>query len=192
MGFIDDFTAWATERWSRESGATFEADKTGFIHFTRAKAKKDDSTTLRFFDATIRPQGKIKILGVTMDSALRMDAHVERVTTSATKKCLALGRLRGIRPKQMRQLYRSVVIPTMDYAVSTWYATGRRGTARLVHELDKVQRLGAQAIVGAFRSVSLEVLQGEAALEPTEKRLSRKVARHTASVLALPEDHPLE
>lgn len=54
LGFIDDFTAWrtaptcaettrklqsdvlrATARWSRESGAIFEADKTGFIHFER-------------------------------------------------------------------------------------------------------------------------------------------------------------
>jgi hypothetical protein len=43
-----------------------------------------------------------------------MDAHVEKVTTAATAKCLALARLKGLRPKQMRQLYQSVVVPTRN------------------------------------------------------------------------------
>ena len=54
MAFVDDYTAWVTgnsdvdnalrlqetiipkaEEWEQTSGATFEADKTAFIHFTR-------------------------------------------------------------------------------------------------------------------------------------------------------------
>ena len=54
IGFVDDFNAWVVgadesqttaiiqreimphaERWARQSGATFEADKTSFIHFTK-------------------------------------------------------------------------------------------------------------------------------------------------------------
>jgi hypothetical protein len=53
IGFVDDFNAWVTglsakenttaiqqkilprvEAWAKESGAIFEADKTGFIYFT--------------------------------------------------------------------------------------------------------------------------------------------------------------
>ena len=54
IGFVDDFNAWAVgaderettaaiqreiiphaEQWAKQSGATFEADKTSFIHFTK-------------------------------------------------------------------------------------------------------------------------------------------------------------
>jgi hypothetical protein len=60
IGFVDDFNAWVTgvdeaettrliqediiphaSKWARESGATFEADKTSLIHFTR-RARQDD------------------------------------------------------------------------------------------------------------------------------------------------------
>ena len=56
LGFIDNYTAWATAdteaettqslqqliipkaiTWAKESGATFKADKTGFIHFTQSQ-----------------------------------------------------------------------------------------------------------------------------------------------------------
>jgi hypothetical protein len=73
IGFVDDFNAWVVgadesetmatiqreiipyaERWARQSGATFEADKTSFIHFTR-RAEKDDTQVLQFRDTTILP-----------------------------------------------------------------------------------------------------------------------------------------
>ena len=56
---------------------------------------------------------------------------------------------------------------------------------------DKVQRLGAQAITGAFRSVAGSVLQDEAGLEPTRMRLARRVANHVVTARALPKDNPL-
>jgi hypothetical protein len=66
IGFVDDFNAWVTgideaettrliqediiphaSKWARESGATFEADKTSLIHFTR-RARQDDSRPVWF------------------------------------------------------------------------------------------------------------------------------------------------
>lgn len=35
-----------------------------------------------------------KLLGVILDAQLNMRAHVEKVTLAATKKCLAIGRLK--------------------------------------------------------------------------------------------------
>jgi hypothetical protein len=68
------------ERWARQSGATFEADKTSFIHFTK-RAGKDDTRALQFRDTTILPQGSVKVLGVTLDKKLAMDEHLSRVIT---------------------------------------------------------------------------------------------------------------
>jgi hypothetical protein len=59
IAFVDDFTAWVTGPtaesnrdgineiiknaldWERRSGATFEAEKTAIIHFTRKAYKSD-------------------------------------------------------------------------------------------------------------------------------------------------------
>ncbi|THX99624.1 hypothetical protein D6D01_10435, partial [Aureobasidium pullulans] len=185
IGFIDDYTTWVVgptselntqkiqrtvipkaEAWARESGATFEAEKTGFVHFSRQPRKLLRSPPLMFNGAEINNTDRVKILGVTLDQKLRMDAHVERVTTAATIKCLALARLRGLRPKQMRQLYRSVVIPTTDYAASSWFSQARRGISRLVSRVERIQKMGAKIILRAFNGVALRILEAEASLEP--------------------------
>lgn len=108
---------------------------------------------LRFTGTLVYPQNRVKILGVTLDQKLRMDGHIEKVTTAATAKCLALAGLQGVRPKQIRQLYRSVVVPTMDYVASAWYSKDRRGTESHANKLRRVQRLGARIILRSFRQV---------------------------------------
>lgn len=112
-----------------------------------------------------------------------MDAHVERVTTAATAECLSLARLEGIRPKQIRQLYRSVVAPITDYTASSWFSQGRWGTVKLVNRMQRVPKLEARIILRAFWSVSTQVIEAEASLEPIAERLLRKTARHLAGVL---------
>lgn len=121
-----------------------------------------------------------------------MDAHVERTTTAATVKCLALARLKGIRPKQMRQLYRSIVVPTTDFAASSWFSYDRLETTKHVNRMQRVQKLGARIILRAFQSVSTQVIEAEASLEPVAERLARKTARHVAGILSLPKDNPLQ
>ncbi|THX99293.1 hypothetical protein D6D01_10441 [Aureobasidium pullulans] len=138
-----------------------------------------------FNGAEINNTDRVKILGVTLDQKLRMDAYVERVTTAATTKCLALARLRGLRPKQMRQLYRSVVIPTTDYAASSWFSQARRGISRLVSRVERVQKMGAKIILRAFNGVALRILEAEASLEPVRERHARKAAAHLASLASL-------
>ena len=210
IGFVDDFTAWRTgptrsettktlqsevlrraAEWARESGASFEVDKTAFIHFDRRRAESETSPPLRFLDKNIEARDEVKILGVILDAKLNMKAHIDRVVQAATKKCLAIRRLRGLRPKQMRQLYRTVIAATTDYAASTWFARGRRGVRYHIASLDRIQRMGAQAVIGAFRTVSSAVLQDEAGLEAVEARLAWKTARHVLELRSLPHTHPL-
>lgn len=73
VAFVDDFTAWVTGPtaegnrggikeiikkaldWERRSGATFEAEKTAIIHFTR-KAYKSDSEPFAIRGQLVRPK----------------------------------------------------------------------------------------------------------------------------------------
>jgi len=86
----------------------------------------------------------------------------------------------------MRQLFRSCVLPIIDYAISAWYGPGKPGVVRLTHALEKVQRLGARLILRAWKVVSLPILEVEAFLELTKERLDKKVIAHIAKLISLP------
>jgi hypothetical protein len=89
----------------------------------------------------------------------------------------------------MRQLFRSCVLPITDYTASTWYGPGKPGVIRLVHTLEKVQRVGARRILRVWKAVSLPILEAEAFLESTENRLDRKVITHTVKLISLPRSN---
>jgi hypothetical protein len=70
-----------------------------------------------------------------------------------------------------------------------WFGPGKRGTVRLCYTLGKVQRLRAQAILRAWKAVTLPILEAEANLEATRVRLTQKVAAHAIKLLVLPIDN---
>jgi hypothetical protein len=91
----------------------------------------------------------VKVLGVILDTKLTMDEHISKAIAKGFKACLSLQAIKGVRPTQMRQLFRSCVLPVVDYAASAWFGPSKRGTVRLCYALGKVQRLGARAILRA-------------------------------------------
>jgi hypothetical protein len=208
IGFVDDFNAWVvgdnesqntkaiqdiiiphTEQWARRSGATFEADKTSLIHFIR-KAELDNPPNLQFGNAEVTVSQSVKVLGVTLDTRLVMDEHISRVMTKVFKAGTSLQAIKGVRLKQMRQLIQSCVLPIINYAASTWFGPGQRGVSRLCYVLKKVQRLGARAILRAWKAVTLPILEAEANIEATKARLTRKVIAHVVKLLALLLSNP--
>lgn len=208
MGLIDDFNAWVTgmdeegitrliqeevilhaSRWAEESGATFEADKTIMIHFTR-RPQYDDSRLVCSDGNKILPQGSVKVLGLTPDKKLAMDEHIARVVRKGTQACLSLQALKGMGPAQLRQLYCTCVVPIVDYTASAWYGPGKPGVTRLANALDKVRRLAARMILRAWKKVALPILEAETCLELTAERLRLKVSKHTVKVLSLPTENP--
>lgn len=209
IGFVDDFNAWVVredeiqttrliqstviphaERWAKQSGAIFETDKTSLIHFTRSKTC-NDRRPLYFGNDEIKPQDCVKVLGVILDKKLTMHPHVTNVAKKATYACIALRSIKGVRPAQARQLYRSCVLPILDYAASTWYGPGKTGTTKLIKTLEKTQRLGARGILRAWKAVSLPVFEAEAHLEDTRTRLDKKVVKHAAKIYTLESTHPM-
>jgi len=206
MAFVDDFTAWVTgkdeagntarlqesvipkaERWEKTSGATFEADKTSFIHFTR-RQENDLSTTLAMKGELIHPQEEVKVLGVVLDRKLRFKAHMARAAKKATNAALALKRLRGTSPKTARRLFTALVAPSMDYASPIW-AGG--ASQKDIRTLNVAQRIGTQTIVGAFRTVSLARAEAEASVTPLEERLQMQRNLFWIKANTLPNQNPL-
>ena len=132
IAFVDDYTAWvvgksaaenmdrlqgivqrATE-WESRSGASFEGDKTAFIHFTRKKTHQSAEEPITVKGEEIRPTPSVKILGLVMDSRLRYQEHAARAATKGLQAAMALKRLRGLSPSVARKLFNATVAPVVD------------------------------------------------------------------------------
>ena len=205
IAFVDDYTAWVTgpsaeqnakllqstvvgraERWAASSGATFEADKTAFIHFTRAASKwSEDPLVVK--ENEVHPQREVKILGVVLDHELRFQQHAARAAKRGVAAALALKRIKGMTAKVARQLFTATVAPTCDYASPIW---SNKVTTRARRMLEQVHRIGVQAIVGAFRTVSLARAEVEAGIESLQTRLQKQQQKFWVSCHTLPSKHP--
>ncbi|KFZ19397.1 hypothetical protein V501_00685 [Pseudogymnoascus sp. VKM F-4519 (FW-2642)] len=131
--FVNDFNAWvigpiaesnrqgieaiidAALEWERRSGATFEADKTAIIHFTR-KEYKTDSQPFTIKGQTIQPKDHIKVLRVIMDAKLKYKEHLARAASKGLEAVLELKRLKGLSPAITQQLFTTTVALVVDYA----------------------------------------------------------------------------
>jgi hypothetical protein len=176
VAFVDDFTAWVTGptaqsnrggikaiinealEWEKRSGATFEAEKTAIIHFT-PKAYKSEQEPFIIKGQAVEPKDHVKILGVLMDTRLKYKEHIARAASKGLEAAMELRRLRGLSPATARQLFTSTVTPVVDYASNVWMHAFKD---KAVGPINRVQRVGAQAIVGTFLTVATSVAEAEA------------------------------
>lgn len=177
----------ATE-WESRSGASFEGDKTAFIHFTRNKTRQPTDDRINVKGEEIRPTPRVKILGLVMDSRLRYPEHMARAATKGLQAAMALKRLRGLSPSVTRKLFNATVAPVVDYASSVWMHA-RRPSAEKV--LKRVQTIGGQAVVGCFQTVGTAVAEAEANLPTIEERHKRKALKMWVDLRSMPGTHPL-
>ncbi|KAM3547880.1 hypothetical protein ARSEF4850_009746, partial [Beauveria asiatica] len=205
LTFVDDFTAWVTGPtahsnrdkikaiveealdWEKRSGATFETDKTAIIHFTR-NARKADAAPVMIRGQAVMPKNHVKILGVIMDSRLKYKQHIARASTKGLEAAMELKRLRGLSSATARQLFTSTVVPLVDYASSVWMHAYQD---KLVGPINRVQKAGAQAIVGTFLTVATAVAEAEASLVSAGERLWKRVIKMWLVIHSLPDTNPL-
>ena len=206
IAFIDDYTAWVTGpsaeanyigiqqivekavQWEKRSGATFETAKTVLVHFTRA-THRSCSAPIAFKGEEIAPKSEVKILGVIMDSALRYRNHIARTATKGLNAALALKRLKMLSPVSARKLFNATVAPVIDYASNVWmHAAKESGMATL----NRAQKIGAQAITGAFRTVAVAVAEAEAYIRPIQQRQFERAVKLWIGIQTFPDTHPLK
>ena len=120
------------ELWEKTSGAAFEAEKTSFIHFTRAKRRSSD-TPLVMKGQLVAPQEQVKILGVILDSELKHKEQIAKAAEKGVKAALALRRMKGVGPKATWQLFNALVALVMDYAGPVWSTKLSGRTVRALH-----------------------------------------------------------
>ena len=107
-----------------------------------------------------------------VDLQLRWNVQSQRGIANATKWILQFQRLTkpftGVKAKLMRQLYISVAIPKMTYALDVWYkpmgAKRNSGSVAALRGMQKAHRVAALAITGALRTTPNDILDTHASL----------------------------
>ena len=173
--------------WEKRSGATFEAEKTAIIHFA-PKAYKLDQGPFTIKGQTVEPKDHVKILGVLMDTKLKYKEHIARAASKGLEAAMELRRLRGLSPATARQLFTSTVVPVVDYASNVWMHACKD---KAMGPINRVQRVGAQAIVGTFLTVATSVAEAEAHLATVQHRFWRRAVKIWTDIHTLPETNPL-
>ena len=107
------------------------------------------------------PKDHIKVLGVVMDAKLQFKQHIAKAATRGLEAVMNLRRLRGLSPSTARHLFTATVVPAIDYASNVWIY---RCVDRTMKAINRVQNLGAQAIVGTFSKVATAVAEAEASI----------------------------
>ena len=103
-----------------------------------------------------------------MDSKLKYRQHIAHAAFKGLEAALELKRLRGLSAATARQLFTATVAPTIDYASNVWMHACKD---KLKRPVNRVQRMGAQAIVGSFLTVVTSVAEAEAHTVSVEERL---------------------
>ena len=205
VAFVDDYTSWVTGEsaeanlvgirevikhaltWERRSGATFEEGKTALIHFTRNR-NLQSTTPINVKDIDISPSSETKILGVIMDSQLRFKTHIQKASSKGLKAALALKRMHVLTSASARQLFNATVAPVVDYASAVWMHAVGPATTKTIRQ---IQKLGGQAITGAFGSVACAVAEAEAYIRPVKARQWDRALKLLIDLFTLPAQHPL-
>lgn len=91
-------------------------------------------------------------------------------------------------PSIARQLYGATVTLLVDYASTTW--SHACGSAAML-ALNRVQRTGAQAITGVFRTVATVVGEAEVSIPMVLQRHQGKAAAFWVNLRTLPSTNPL-
>ncbi|RAO74364.1 uncharacterized protein BHQ10_010376 [Talaromyces amestolkiae] len=94
-----------------------------------------------------------------MDTRLKYKKHIARAASKGLEAAMELRRLRDLSPSSARQLFKSTVTTVVDYASNVWMHAFKD---KAIRPINRVQRVGAQAIVGTFLTVATSVAEAEA------------------------------
>ena len=171
QGFDEDTLREVTQKslnsinqWCKRSGLTLSQLKTHCVMFTNRR-NWSFSKPLKVDGTEIEVQKSTKFLGLTLDSKLSWNEHIENVCKKSKgilMQCRkAVGPTWGFKPATMRWVYEVMVRPIISYGATIWIDGTRKQHNQQL--LNGVQRLANVLITGAMPStpgVALDVITG--------------------------------
>ena len=187
----------------------WEVDKTALLQASQHKEKDPNNPrktipiqTITITDRTITPSSSHKFLGVSIiDDQLRFREQLAAAAAKGTRYAAACRRFAkpsiGIKLRHMRQLFASVIVLKMLYAVDVWGAEmlarqgGKAGSTGLGKILERVLRSHALTSTGAMSTTSTELTVAHANITPLPFLIRRICFRSYARMSTLPSANPI-
>ena len=188
--------------WSKSHNSSIEYSKLALIDFSHPGVKKP-RPPLELPSITIEPTQSAKYLGIVLDQNLKWTQQAASVRGKGSKWAAQIKRLTrptwGLTPSGARKLFVSVALPRILYGIDVWCtpihgknAKGRRkGSIAPIKKLTSVQRAGALAVTGGFRTSPTDALDAHASLLPLDLKIEKACHDAITRIATLPQEHPL-
>ena len=187
--------------WAEKHNSRFEYSKLAlidFAHYSRKLARPP----LLLPHAEIKPSTSTKYLGVILDQNLNWKEQLAYAAGKGSAWAAQIRRLArpswGLTPRAARKLYVGVALPRTLYGLDIWchpkrtVKVGKKKVRSATHKkLATIQREGALAITGGFRTSPGDALDAHAALLPMHLRIGKILHKKALRMAALPREHPL-
>lgn len=157
--------------WCERRQMVINYSKTCALTITHKKTPLEYKYHVR--DQCIEFVNNVKYLGLTINTKLSWDAHIDNVCAKAYKKLCFLRRKLGSCDWTVKlAAYRTLVRPVMEYASFVWDPYLKKD----IDKVERIQRLRAQFIFSDFMHLSsVSEMLNKCGLEPLECR--RRIAR---------------
>ncbi|MCG7868954.1 MAG: reverse transcriptase family protein, partial [Candidatus Thiodiazotropha taylori] len=137
------------QEWERDWQMLFNPDKCEHIRITNKR--KIVQTSYNIHGHVLKETTKAKYLGVTIDSKLTWNSHVDVVTKRANQTISFLQRNLSSCPKDIKATsYKSLVRPQVEYAATVWDPP----TKTSINKVEAVQRRAARFCQSDYRRTS--------------------------------------
>ena len=131
----------------------FHPDKCNVLSITRKKTSIKYSYTLHVHGHQLEYVDKAKYLGVTIQSDLKWDSHINSITTKANKTLGFLRRNINISSTTVKEhAYKFLVRPSLEYACSVWDPYTKENITQL--EQVHVQCRAAKYVTNRYHNTS--------------------------------------
>ena len=196
--FADDGTIWQTgpdakllvealERdlvkitdWTKKWRMKLNIEKTEFCLFNRKMDNEISSITIKMDGKDVKRTDSPKLLGVILDEKLSFQKHIDAIERKATKAAASLaivGRSEQISAENMLKLYKSIVLPHLEYGSTVWQIGN-------CEQLDKIQRKCLVLCLGTPATSGIEALEVEAGIMPLDLRREELAVRELVKIMA--------
>ena len=196
--FADDGTIWQTgsdvkglaealevdltkvKEWTKRWRMKLNVEKTEFCLFSRKTDEDLSNVNIKMDGKFIKRTESQKLLGITLDEKLNFQKHIDAVERKATKAAALLtvvGLSEQISVQNMLKLYRSIVLPHMEYGSTVWQIGN-------CEQLDKIQRKCLSLCLETPATSGLEALEVESGIMPLDLRREELAVRKNTKILS--------
>ena len=158
----------ALSLWCVNNGISMNVDKTKLMLFGQPKKIKElPAFDVVYNGSPIRTVSTYKYLGVTMDSQLNFNMHVQRTIATVTDKLKQFRRMRFfLDTKAAVLVYKNMILPLLEYG--DIFLTGTTVDNR--RKLQVLQNKGIRCALNRDRETSISDLHSEIQLSKLNKR----------------------